>query len=150
MIVYSNSNSDITQLDLDSINVEQARSSNRENLEGLGGADTLARKLRVDINRGLTHAQVLEMRTKFGTNEFPESPMSTFLELFFESFQDTIIIILMVAAIISLAIGIWEHPTTGWIEGKSVRLSVTLSHSLHYRNRNSCCCPSCRSCHLWQ
>lgn len=117
MIVYSNSDCEITQYDLDSLNIEQARSSNRENLEAMGGVDTLARKLRVDVYRGLSHSQVLEMRTKFGTNEFPESPMSTFLELFLESFEDTIIIILMVAAIVSLAIGMWEHPTTGWIEG---------------------------------
>lgn len=126
MIVYANSDGDITQMDLDSLNIEQARASNRENLDGLGGVEILARKLRVDINRGLSHAQVLDMRNKFGTNEFPESPMSTFLELFLESFEDTIIIILMFAAIISLAIGMWEHPTTGWIEGTAILIAVLL------------------------
>jgi magnesium-transporting ATPase (P-type) len=126
MIVYANSDGEITQQDLDSCNIEQARASNRENLDGLGGADSLARKLRVDMSRGLTHAQVLNMRNKFGSNEFPESPMSTFLELFLESFEDTIIIILMFAAIISLAIGMWEHPTTGWIEGTAILIAVLL------------------------
>jgi Ca2+-transporting ATPase/Ca2+ transporting ATPase len=43
--------------------------------------------------------------------------MNTFLDLFLESFEDMIIIILMVAAAVSLGIGIWEDPRTGWIEG---------------------------------
>eukprot|EP01041_Mallomonas_annulata_P014625 gene14625-31118_t len=114
----------ITQRILNSINIEQARELNKTNLTELGGPDGLAEKLGVSLQRGLTVEKVLEMRDRFGTNEFPESPMRTFLELFADAFQDLIIIILMVAAIVSLAIGLWEHPKYGWIEGTAILMAV--------------------------
>jgi magnesium-transporting ATPase (P-type) len=107
----------ITQRILNSINIEQARELNKTNLNDMGGPDGLAEKLGVNLQRGLTLDKVLEMRSRFGTNEFPESPMRTFLELFADAFQDLIIIILMCAAIVSLCVGLWEHPKYGWIEG---------------------------------
>ena len=117
MIIYSNTEGEITQWHLDSLNVEQSRTSNKDNLEGLGGIDVLVKKIGSHSQHGLTHLQVQEMRKKFGTNEFPESPMNSFLQLFFESFEDAIIIILMCASAVSLGVGIWEDPRTGWIEG---------------------------------
>jgi magnesium-transporting ATPase (P-type) len=117
MILYSNSEGEITQWHLDSLNVEQARAANKENLDGLGGIDSFVRKLGVNPSLGRSHTQLKELKEKFGSNQFPESPMSSFLELFFESFQDAILIILMCASAVSLGIGIWEDPRTGWIEG---------------------------------
>jgi magnesium-transporting ATPase (P-type) len=124
MVLYSNSETEISRSTLESLNVEQARASNRENLEALGGVDAFVSKLGVDTKIGLTPAQITEMRRKFGDNIFPESPMNTFLELFLESFEDVIIIILMFAAAVSLGIGIWEDPRTGWIEGMCASYNV--------------------------
>lgn len=120
MIIYSNSDGEITQWHLDNMNVEQARAANKENLDGLGGIDSFLRKLGVNPLVGRSQTQLKELREKFGTNQFPESPMSSFLELFFESFQDAILIILMCASAVSLGIGLWEDPRTGWIEGLSL------------------------------
>ena len=117
MVLYSSSETDISRSTLESLNVEQSRSSNRDNLEALGGIDAFVKKLGVDARQGLSAPQITEMRRKFGDNVFPESPMNTFLELFLESFEDVIIIILMCASAVSLGIGIWEDPRTGWIEG---------------------------------
>jgi magnesium-transporting ATPase (P-type) len=50
--------------------------------------------------------------------------MVGFFELFFESFQDLIIIILMVASGVSLVIGIMENPKHGWIEGTAILIAV--------------------------
>ena len=63
---------------------------------------------------------------KFGANIFPESPMATFFELFAETFEDVIIIILMIASVVSLAVGMWEDPRTGWIEGTAILIAVLL------------------------
>lgn len=124
--MYANSSSDISQWHLDSLNIEQSRCSNRENLEAMGGVESLASKLGVDPSKGLSYSQIEEMRRKYGNNIFPESPMSTFIELFLESFQDVIIIILMCASAVSLGIGIWENPRTGWIEGTAILIAVLL------------------------
>lgn len=126
MILYASSETEISQTTLDSLNVEQARGSNRENLEALGGIDAFVSKLGVDVSQGLTPQQVIEMRRKYGDNVFPESPMSTFFELFLESFEDVIIIILMCASAVSLGIGVWEDPRTGWIEGTAILIAVLL------------------------
>lgn len=116
----------ITQDILDSMNVEQARSSNKDALNSIGGVIGLSSKLGVDLSRGLTQQQVLEMRSKFGDNVFPESPMKTFMELFFESFEDMIIQILIGAAIVSLVVGMIEHHETGWIEGAAILIAVLI------------------------
>eukprot|EP00607_Mallomonas_marina_P005034 CAMPEP_0182425506 /NCGR_PEP_ID=MMETSP1167-20130531/11946_1 /TAXON_ID=2988 /ORGANISM="Mallomonas Sp, Strain CCMP3275" /LENGTH=876 /DNA_ID=CAMNT_0024606297 /DNA_START=194 /DNA_END=2821 /DNA_ORIENTATION=+ len=114
----------ITQRVLNSINIQQARELNKTNLIELGGVDGLAEKIGVSLQRGLSIEKVVEMRSRFGNNEFPDSPMRTFLELFTDAFQDLIIIILMIAAIVSLAIGLWEHPKYGWIEGSAILMAV--------------------------
>jgi magnesium-transporting ATPase (P-type) len=126
MILYSSSETEISRNTLESLNVEQSRQSNKENLEALGGIDAFVRKLGVDVSQGLSPQQVVEMRRKFGDNVFPESPMNTFFELFLESFEDVIIIILMCASAVSLGIGVWEDPRTGWIEGTAILIAVLL------------------------
>ena len=46
----------------------------------------------------------------FGENRFPEPPFESWWSLFFECFKDAILIVLMVASVVSLAIGTYEHP----------------------------------------
>jgi Ca2+-transporting ATPase len=43
-----------------------------------------------------------------------------------ESFEDTTIIVLVVAAVVSLAIGIYEDPAKGWIEGAAILFAVMI------------------------
>jgi magnesium-transporting ATPase (P-type) len=124
MVIFASDESAVTQWTLDNLNVEQARQANKENLIAMGGLEVLSAKLGVNLHKGLTHGQVLESRAKFGNNVFPESPMRTFLELFLESFQDLIIMILIAASIVSLIVGLIEHPATGWIEGTAILIAV--------------------------
>ena len=79
----------ITQSLLDSINVEQGRDENKQHLEELGGIDRLAELIGVNVVTGLTDAQVLALRERFGDNSFPESPMDSFLTLLFGALTDT-------------------------------------------------------------
>lgn len=46
--------------------------------------------------------------------------------MFLESFEDTTIIVLVVAAVVSLAVGIYEDPRKGWLEGAAILSSVLI------------------------
>ena len=54
---------------------------------------------------GLTTAQVLSRREKFGSNELSEEKKKSVIQVFFEQFKDLLVIILIVAAIISAISG---------------------------------------------
>eukprot|EP01041_Mallomonas_annulata_P004761 gene4761-9467_t len=117
-------NVSIDQLTLNSLNVEQARLENRERLNALGGTDGLASKLGLNISTGLSYDQVLYMRNKFGSNEFPESPMESFFILFIYAFNDFTLIVLIIASFVSIGIGVWQEPDHGYIEGTAILIAV--------------------------
>lgn len=124
----------VTQLLLDELNVEQGRDENKAKLESIGGVDKLCELIGVDVHTGLTHAQVLVQREKFGDNTFPESPMSSYFELLLASLSDTTLIILTAAAAVSLVIGILSHPEDGWIEGTAIFIAVFLVSNISAGN----------------
>ena len=63
----------------------------------------------------------------FGVNYIPPKPPKTFLRLIWESLEDTILRILIVAAIFSLILGmIFEGVKTGWIEGCAILVAVLI------------------------
>lgn len=115
---------EITKEVLASLNVEQARAANREKLDSIGGVEGLASLLHLSLETGLTSSQVIEMRNKFGANAFPESPMEGFFSIFLSSFNDFTILVLIASAIVSLGIGVYEDPSTGWIEGSAILIAV--------------------------
>lgn len=118
---------EITQTVLDRLNVPQAREENREFLRSIGEVEALSAKLGTSLTSGLASSQVLIMRNRFGTNSFPEAPMRGFWSLFLEAFQDTTLLILIAAAVVSLVIGIVEHGAAeGWIEGGAILIAVFL------------------------
>lgn len=118
---------DISQATLDSINVEQARSENQANLRDLGGVEGLAKALDLRFDTGLTMDQVRMLRSKFGENVFPESPLATYFSLLINALSDTTLLILIAAASVSLAIGVYDHGVkTGWIEGGAIFIAVFL------------------------
>jgi len=116
----------ITPSLLNSLNVAQAVSENKENLDAIGGQLELCRMLGLDINNGLNKQQVTIMREKFGRNEFPESPMDSYLKLLIGALSDTTLLILMAAATVSVIIGALEDPGHGWIEGVAIFIAIAL------------------------
>ena len=119
-------NGNLSQPLLDSLNVEQARKENRKNLDDLGGSEGLMKIIGVNLATGLTHHQVTDFRAKFGTNEFPEAPLDSYISLLIEAFSDTTLLILIAAATVSLVIGIITEPENGWIEGAAIFIAVFL------------------------
>lgn len=62
---------------------------------------------------GLTDAEVLKSREKFGENLLTPPQKESLWSLFLEKFKDPIIRILLIAAFLSLGIAIFEHLSTG-------------------------------------
>lgn len=62
---------------------------------------------------GLSGSQVdtEHRRDTFGSNSIPPKPPKTFLQLVWEALQDITLIILEVAAIVSLALSFYQPPT---------------------------------------
>lgn len=110
-----------------------------------GGVKSLCTKLRAPPNEGLTgDVRDLDHRKAvFGANVIPPKPPKTFLELVWEALQDVTLIILEVAAIVSLALAFYKPPENeneeapvgpsiheeseaGWIEGVAILVSVII------------------------
>merc|ERR1712223_1003881 len=63
---------------------------------------------RVDEERGLSPGQVEEYKKKYGPNELPVEEGKTIFELIFEQFDDLLVKILLLAAIISFVLAFFE------------------------------------------
>ncbi|KAJ5578083.1 ATPase P-type K/Mg/Cd/Cu/Zn/Na/Ca/Na/H-transporter [Penicillium hispanicum] len=74
-----------------------------------------------------------DRRRIFGTNKLPERRLKTILELAWIAYNDKVLILLTIAAIISLAVGIPQslHPTNGepgveWVEGLAILIAIII------------------------
>ena len=65
----------------------------------------LVRALDADLVRGLSSAVASDRLMKFGANELAERPQPGFLALLYDQFNNYLVIILLIAAAISLALG---------------------------------------------
>jgi len=97
--------------------------------QDLRGLQILTKTLKSDPKNGLLTAHVDENRKAFGDNILPSTPMKSFWEMFWESFEDETLRVLIVAACISLVIGIYEFITTKqhkYIEGLAIFIAIFL------------------------
>jgi len=75
-----------------------------------------------DTTRGLTSDEVLTAREQFGENELQEGKRKSVLAVFFEQFADLLVIILIIAAVISMV--------SGNVESTIVILTVILLNAI--------------------
>ncbi|KFM74141.1 Plasma membrane calcium-transporting ATPase 3, partial [Stegodyphus mimosarum] len=110
--------------------------------EEYSGVQELCKKLYTSPTDGLSgSAADLEHRQKtFGANVIPPKPPKTFLELVWEALQDITLIILEIAALVSLGLAFYKPPEdlelggsvdesegeAGWIEGVAILVSVII------------------------
>ena len=94
---------------LRSINQPQSLHSNLLNLQSstIGSASGLLTLLASDADGGIATASVEERRRIYGTNYTPSAPRKSLFQLFIDTFDDATVQILMAAAVVSLAIGIY-------------------------------------------
>lgn len=114
--------------DLGTFQQDQEVEVNEKALLALGGIPGLEKGLQTSFARGLssTPSDLAERRKLYGKNEFPEPPCASWLDLFLESFQDTTVIVLVVAAVVSFSVGMMEDPSKGWIEGAAILFAVMI------------------------
>ncbi|CAI5514639.1 unnamed protein product, partial [Closterium sp. Naga37s-1] len=85
-------------------------------LQSLGGLAGVAERLQVDPRKGIsgTDEDIARRQLHFGSNTYPEKPGKTFWYFVWEAMQDTLVQILFVCAIASIAVSI---PAEGSLEG---------------------------------
>ncbi|CAL1386810.1 unnamed protein product [Linum trigynum] len=115
------------------IAVEQLSTMNRDhNVEALqqyGGVRGLERMLKTNLETGVSpdEADMLNRKNVFGANTYPRRKGRSFLRFLWEAWQDLTLIILTVAAVLSLALGIkTEGIKEGWYDGASIYIAVIL------------------------
>lgn len=107
-----------------------------------GSSQELCRRLLTSPTEGLSGSpEDKKLRADlFGSNFIPPKPPKTFLQLVWEALQDVILIILIVAAIISLGLSFYHPPPSeedaygsdeteseaGWIEGVAILGAVVV------------------------
>lgn len=111
---------------LQTINYAQALEQNLENLlaDDIGGVEGVAAKLMTDKERGIDLGTIETRRELYGPNHLPSSPRKSFWGLFLDTFDDATLQILIVAAVVSLAVGMYDDPTAGYVEGCAILAAV--------------------------
>ncbi|KAF1859217.1 hypothetical protein Lal_00009801 [Lupinus albus] len=101
-------------------------------------------------NNGISgdDADLIERKNEFGTNTYPRKKGRSFWRFLWESWQDLTLIILIIAAAVSLVLGIkTEGLEEGWYDGGSIAFAVLLvivvtavsdyRQSLQFQNLNA-------------
>lgn len=116
--------------------------------DNYGGVTSICRRLKTSPVEGLSGnlADLEKRRQTFGKNFIPPKKAKTFLQLVWEALQDVTLIILEIAAIISLGLSFYHPPggnneacgeagggvedegeaQAGWIEGAAILFSVII------------------------
>uniref|UniRef100_A0A8C1KW92 Calcium-transporting ATPase n=1 Tax=Cyprinus carpio TaxID=7962 RepID=A0A8C1KW92_CYPCA len=106
--------------------------------DSFGDVESLCQRLKSSTSDGLSDnpTDLEKRRQAFGQNFIPPKKAKTFLQLVWEALQDVTLIILEIAAIISLGLSFYQPPghesegedegeaEAGWIEGAAILLSV--------------------------
>ncbi|KAJ1915635.1 hypothetical protein H4219_004205 [Mycoemilia scoparia] len=71
--------------------------------------DEVLQAYNVDPKQGLENYQVQELEKSHGRNELPDEPGTPLLELIIEQFKDQLVIILVISALVSLVLAIFEE-----------------------------------------
>ena len=71
--------------------------------------------------------EMKERWNHFGTNEKQRIKSKSLLTLILECFEDTMLWILLIAALVSLIVGIWKDGVShGWLEGVTIYAAVII------------------------
>ncbi|KAF7637879.1 Calcium-transporting ATPase [Meloidogyne graminicola] len=103
-----------------------------------GSTEAFCQRLQTDPNNGIpNNADELNRRRQmFGKNEIPPHPPKSILTLVWEALQDMTLVILLIAAVISLGLSFYgpheekggstdeSEQNAGWIEGVAILVSV--------------------------
>jgi len=106
-------------------------STAKDTLAELGGLEGLAAGVGSDVRHGLSKAEAdagyVDRIRQYGTNKMPEMSHKTIFQHWFEAVQDTTLLILCAAAVVSIVLqSVFEDPSHGWYEGTAILFAVTI------------------------
>ncbi|XXG95693.1 plasma membrane calcium [Hypoxylon texense] len=102
--------------------------------EGLESPQTPVTRSNTDHKHG-SDEQFFDRKRVYGDNRIPEKKGKSFLQLVWITYNDKVLILLSVAAIVSLAVGLYqtfggEHtdgePSVEWIEGVAIIVAIVI------------------------
>uniref|UniRef100_A0A0D9XWQ9 Calcium-transporting ATPase n=1 Tax=Leersia perrieri TaxID=77586 RepID=A0A0D9XWQ9_9ORYZ len=89
-----------------------------------GGVDGISKKIRSTFDRGICASDLDTRQNIYGVNRYEEKPSRSFWMFVWDALQDMTLIILMVCALLSIAVGL---ATEGWPKGMYDGLGIILS-----------------------
>ncbi|PRT54979.1 Calcium-transporting ATPase 2 [Wickerhamiella sorbophila] len=114
-------------------------------LRSMGGVQGLSKALNTNsetglINQQLVPAEVAQREKVYGRNTLPERKAQSLLQIIWQTLNDKVLIILIIAAVISLALGLYETfgepvehdpegrplPKVDWVEGVAILVAVVV------------------------
>ncbi|GMI35253.1 hypothetical protein TeGR_g8715, partial [Tetraparma gracilis] len=112
---------------LASLNVPADPSGNLSRLSSLTSSSPLLSLLEISPSTGPTPSQLSASLSSHGGNALPSAPPASFASLLVDSIvDDGTVQILIAAALVSLLIGTYSDPATGWIEGAAILSAVAI------------------------
>ncbi|KAM6561882.1 hypothetical protein CsatB_021880 [Cannabis sativa] len=105
------------------------RDHNVSALQQYGGVKGLSPMLKTNLEKGIDGDEndLFKRRNAFGSNTYPRKKGRSFLRFLWEAWQDLTLIILIIAAVVSLVLGIkTEGLEEGWYDGGSITFAVLL------------------------
>ncbi len=88
--------------------LEIMEAKDKKLVDELGGLQALAKNIGSDLEKGLqmiAEHDLEQRREKYGANKMERKPPPSIFELFMDAMKDTTIIVLLIAAMISILIG---------------------------------------------
>ena len=107
----------------------------QERLDEIGGVEGICQRLNVDPSKGINSKTREKRQAAYGRNEVPPEEFPSFCELFGDQLQDFTMIMLIVAAAVSIGLGIYgdvnaanldQELPNEWIEGVAILVTVLL------------------------
>lgn len=94
----------------------------------MGRTAGIVEALQTDPTRGIALASLQRRLDHYGPNTLPPPKAVTLMELIWECLKDNMLRLLLVAAIVSIVLGLTVHKKggTGWIKGVALLISVAL------------------------
>lgn len=114
-------------------------------LRSMGGVAGLSKSLNTNpetglVDQQLVSAEVAHREEVYGRNTLPERKAQSLLQIIWQTLNDKVLIILIIAAVISLALGLYETfgepvehdpegrplPKVDWVEGVAILVAVVV------------------------
>ncbi len=88
---------------------------------------------------GLTEAQVLESRQRFGTNSLPSTNRVSWWRQYLAGFRDRTILILLGAAVLAVILGLLSREIL--VDGLAILCAVFIATTTSFINKTATCWP---------